>query len=72
MSELPNKPPAVPEQYLTETLNLPDGKGFHPVHWNIPLEVILRLSEERLPMINGRPGAANARLARMTGVPFRF
>lgn len=72
MSESPSKPPAIPEHYLTETLNLPDGTGFRPVHWNIPMDVIIQLSEMRLPLINGRPGAAEERLARMTGVPFRF
>jgi len=60
--------PETPEPLL----NLPDGRDFHPVKWQVPIEVIVRLSEQRLAIINGRPGAQAERLARMTPVKFRL
>lgn len=53
-------------------LNLPDGRDYRPVHVPVSLEAILRFSEARLAMINGRPGAADERLARMARVKFHL
>jgi hypothetical protein len=58
-----------PEQ---DWLDLPDPQGFVSQHYPVSAEMILRLSEERLPYITSLPGFYERRLADKVDVPFEL
>ena len=53
-------------------IEFPDGKGFRSVNIPVPLDEIIRLSEERLPLINSSPDAEEQRLAAKCKIPFEL
>ena len=53
-------------------LGLPDPQGFVSQHYPVSAEMILRLSQERLPYITSLPGFYERRLADKVDVPFEL
>ena len=51
---------------------LPDPQGFVSQRHPVSVDMILRLSEERLPYITTRPGFYERRLADKVDVPFEL
>lgn len=63
---------ALEKDLANPPMKLPDGRDYKPVPHQIPIDVVIRLSESRLALINGRPGAAEERWARSAPEPFQF
>ena len=53
-------------------LELPDPQGFVSQRHPVSVDMILRLSEERLPYITSLPGFYERRLADKVDVPFEL
>lgn len=57
---------------LAHPLELPDTSGFVSRRISVGLEAMIRFSEERLALVNSRPGAEERRLRDKCTVPFEL
>lgn len=57
---------------LAHPLDLPDPQGFRSIRVSIGLDAMIRFSEERLALVNSRPGAEERRLRDKCNVPFEL
>ncbi len=51
-------------------LVFPDGKEFSSKYVHVPMEMIIKLSEESLPIVTSVPGFEETRLRQKCTVPF--
>jgi hypothetical protein len=64
--------PRPPKKEVDLDFELPDPEGFASIPPRVSLEMILKLSEERLPFVTTRPGFHERRLAEKVDVPFEL
>jgi hypothetical protein len=57
------------ESILGAELQFPEGSGVEPRMYSLPTDVVIRLSEERLPILTSWPGFEKERLRAKCRVP---